>query len=83
MLIPKMIKDKALKLGVTSEAQLNHMVKLCAPATHDLGNRRYDNYIFLIEDKEVKDINLYLDIEEEVCPDCKNDGDFCLTCGAV
>lgn len=74
--------NKAFKLGITCEGQLKRMVGLCAPTTHPLGNRRYDEYIFLINKDKVEDINLDKIPKDEVCPDCNDDGDFCLTCGA-
>ena len=78
MQIKKETLRKAIKLGI-GEDELSTMVDLCAPTTHHLGNRRYDNYIFLIEDNIVKDINKQ-GVKEEVCPDCDDDGDYCLTC---
>lgn len=81
MRIKKEVITKAFGLGVPSESELEYMIGLCAPTTHDLGNRRYEDYIFLVEKGVVKDINL--DDQEGICPNCENDGYPCRVCGAI
>ena len=82
MKIPEHVWVKARDLGVLTKKELANMVKMSAPATHPQGNRRYEDYIFKIQSNAVEDINNDgAGILPDICPDCENDGGFCLTCG--
>lgn len=82
MVILNGVVEKAKDLGIVSEKELINMAEMSAPVTHHLGNRRYDDFIFLIQDGSVKDINIDKPQKKNnICPDCNDDGDFCLTCG--
>lgn len=82
MVIIDCVVDKARGLGITCEEELMNMVEMSAPTTHHLGNRRYERFIFLIQDGNVRDINKDEPKKSnKVCPDCNDDGDYCMTCG--
>lgn len=83
MIISDCVIEKAKNLGIISEEELINMIEMSAPTTHHLGTRRYNDFIFLIQDGSVKDINKdKVQKKNNICPDCNDDGDYCLTCGA-
>ena len=82
--VPHLARD----LGIEDpETMIPQMIEFSAPCTHALGNRRYEDYVFKFVDGNVTHICLFdsEDVEEKVedgvCPDCHDDGNFCLTCG--
>lgn len=79
MRIPDSVKEESLRLGIAEE-DLVVMIAMSAPVTHELGNRRYEDFIFLIQDGIVEDINRDGPQKEYNCPDCEDDGDYCLSC---
>lgn len=81
-LVPISVVLKAKRMGLTVE-ELQDMVRRSARCTHELGNRRYHDYIFNVEGQRVISI-AELDYEEvdideplEVtykCDTCKDQG---------
>jgi hypothetical protein len=39
------------------EKRLLRMVRRSAPLTHELGNRRFDDFVLFVQDKVVLDVN--------------------------
>lgn len=78
--------EQAQEFGITDN--LDYMVKFAARVTHPAGNFRYEDYVFLIEDDQVKSVSGFEDeIELEVlevkdthmkvkCPLCSGAGCF-------
>lgn len=53
-LIPDTIKQKAQELGIRSPQAIQEMLRHSARITHPLGNRRYNDYLFMVEGEVVK-----------------------------
>ena len=51
------IQARKLGLGGDVAARLRRMARRAAPITHDEGNRRFEEFVLLIEDNEVKAVN--------------------------
>lgn len=85
--ITKKARIQAKALGFTEdiEKKLKRLVKFSAPYTHEYGNRRFKTYVLWIEKDELKQIVEINKIQEDkrLCPDCRNDGLFCLTCNST
>ena len=84
--------SQAKNLGMTNrtEKTLRKLVRMSVPYTHMKGNRRNKNFIINVEGKVVTGIfSLHektkrLKIKGKIiCPDCNNDGEFCLTCNST
>ncbi len=77
-LIPISLVTRAAKEGI-SLAELQHMVNRSARFTHPEGNRRYHDYLFLIEGRKLMSFQKVTEEEadEEVfykCETCKDAG---------
>lgn len=59
------VVSKARSLGVLgdTEARLKRMARRSAPFTSDVGNRRFMNYVLLIEGGTIKDVT-YMEPEQ-------------------
>ncbi len=101
--IPAAVLNQAAKLGVdpypdddspvvapskSIRGQILTMVRGSAPITHPKGNRRYDEWVFRVDDNAVMNIHL---IQCETCDDKKRitqidicgycEGEGCSVCG--
>ena len=89
--------DQAVDLGLVEEKAdidiLTEYVERAALCTHELGNRRYGSFIFLVTDSGLIQM---INAIEDVCRDCKGtrrqatfepceycEGDGCRHCGNV
>ena len=89
--------DQAVEQGLIEDKHdidiISSFVEQAALCTHELGNRRYGSFIFLVADSGVVQM---VNATEPVCPDCKGtrrqatfepcefcEGDGCRHCGNV
>lgn len=80
------------RLGL-SPSQALHMAECAAPYTDPNGNRRYESFVFDIEDDTVHAISLIgehfddagvaSNCNSTACPDCDTPGEFCMTCNGT
>lgn len=94
MYIPANVMSYARRLGLSDGKEsslaevMNEMVSKSAPITHPSGNRRFEDWIFLVSNNRINRVHL---IECSACEDRKRievgnvcidcDGDGCEKCG--
>ena len=83
LIISDKVKIKAAELGIKGniEKTLRTLVKEAEPIEHLYGNFKNKNFIFFVDGQEIKAISsINGSSKSGNCPDCGDDGYFCLTC---
>jgi hypothetical protein len=66
--IPETVQQKAQQLGIRSIQSVQEMLRHSARITHPLGNRRYNDYLFMVEGEVVKWMGRVTDVAPPVAP---------------
>ena len=64
--LPDTVQQKAQQLGIRSVQTVQEMLRHSARITHPLGNRRYNDYLFMVEGQNVKWMGRVTDVAPPV-----------------
>lgn len=64
--LPESVQQKAQQLGIRSIQAVQEMLRMSARITHPLGNRRFNDYLFMVEGDTVKWMGRVTDVAPPV-----------------